>query len=480
MNKSYLICVDESSIERDEHIIVTYDIETTSDTSLGQIGEVIAYDPTIGTWAKTQGETDEIIEAYSGKLLLPLPSESAQRGRIRIAIPVHNINPKIGGVPHMWAILGAPYTLKQVTRIHLVNIDVPRSFTDHLPGPQFGIAGIREIMGVTESRPFLATMLKPRTGLSSDGYAQLALDVYRGGVDIVFDDELLVSPESSPLFERAERVKAVAIQVEAETGEPKRYAANVTSSVRYLREMSLKAKAIGVDFLYLNPVSIGLSALEMVASDDEICLPILCCRSSYGMLTRGNDGIAFFVLLKLARFCGADGMHIGSIGGRLPHAIIGDDSKLRSRVSWLRTKLKHVKRTFPIVSGGLHPGNLERNVERLGKDIIIQAGSGVIGHPDGPLAGGKAMRDALNAVLQGIPTFEAAHKSAELEAALGRWGYLDGEGVHDLDELWAEPPRQVSGTTIYTSGGSVVIGDVDTRGGDFVGRDQCRGKESGE
>ena len=69
--RSYLICVDESAIDRSEHIIATYDVEVSSTTNLGKVAETIAYDPTIGTWSKVAGETDSLIENYSGKVLVP-------------------------------------------------------------------------------------------------------------------------------------------------------------------------------------------------------------------------------------------------------------------------------------------------------------------------------------------------------------------------------------------------------------------------
>lgn len=467
---SYLVCVDESAIDRSEHIIATYDVEVASGTTLGEVAETIAFDPTIGTWSRVSGETEDLIEAYSGKVLLPLPSESVQKGQVRIAIPAHNIDPVAGGIPQLLALLGAPYTLKQIARIHLTNLDLPRSFTQHLPGPRFGIQGIREIAQVPAPRPIIATMLKPRSGLPTADYAAQAYQALCGGVDVIFDDELLVAPASSPLFERVAAVKAAAECAEQETGLPKRYAANITASIRHARDIALQVQELGADFLYLNPVAMGLSALELLATDAQIERPIFCCRSSYGMLTQGRHGMAYFVFLKLARFCGADAIHMGSVGGKLPHAIVGDDGELRSRVSWLRARLRGINMTMPIVSGGMHPGSVAWNVKRLGSDIIVQAGSGVSGHPGGPTAGGRAMRAAVEAVQVGVPAYEAARTVPELAVALNKWGYLDEDGVHTLDEF-ADKPPVAPNIVIYTEGGSVVVGDVHA-GRDFVGRDQ--------
>lgn len=474
-HRSYLICVDESSIDRQEHIIATYDIEVEATTTLDKVAETIAYDSTIGTWSTVAGETESLIENYSGKVLLPLPLESEQKGRIRIAIPAHNIDPIAGGIPHLLAILGAPYTLKQISHIRLINLDLPRTFTEHLPGPRYGIEGIREIAR-EERRPLLATMLKPRAGLPTADYADLAYEALCGGVDIIFDDELLVSPSSSPLFERVCAVKESVQQAVQETGLPKLFAVNIISSIRHARDIALRVQDIGADFLYLNPVAMGLSALEMLATDEDIHLPILCCRSSYGMLSRGRNGMAFFVFLKLARLCGADGIHMGSVGGKLPHAIIGDDSELRSRAGWLRARIKGMPQTIPIISGGMHPGSVEWNVKRLGTDIIIQAGSGVLGHPDGPRAGGTAMRAAVEAAMRDIPTYEAAHSVPELRVALRKWGFLDEKGIHNLEEFDEKPVTPVPNIVIHTEGGAIVWGDVNAQG-NFIGRDQHQSKE---
>jgi ribulose 1,5-bisphosphate carboxylase large subunit-like protein len=189
--------------------------------------------------------------------------------------------------------------------------------------------------------------------------------------------------------------------------------------------------------------------------------------------------MAYFAFLRLARFCGADAIHVGSIGGKLPHAIIGDDSELKSRVSWLLARMSSIHRTMPIVSGGMHPGSVEWNVKRLGSDIILQAGSGVIGHPDGPYAGGKAMWAAVKAVVDNVPAYNAAREVPELETAFRKWGYLDRNGIHALDELWETPQVSEPNVVIHTEGGAVIWGDVSARG-DFVGRDQISKEEDVE
>ena len=57
----------------------------------------------------------------------------------------------------------------------------------------------------------------------------------------------------------------------------------------------------------------------------------------------------------------------------------------------------------------------------LGKDIIIQTGGGIHGHPDGTLAGAMAARQAVDAVMSGVSLKHYARNNKELAAALEKW-----------------------------------------------------------
>jgi len=66
---------------------------------------------------------------------------------------------------------------------------------------------------------------------------------------------------------------------------------------------------------------------------------------------------------------------------------------------------------------------VEQYISDLGNDIILASGGAVQGHPKGAAAGAKAMRQAIDAVVDGIPMEEAANKNEELKCALDLWGY---------------------------------------------------------
>jgi len=56
------------------------------------------------------------------------------------------------------------------------------------------------------------------------------------------------------------------------------------------------------------------------------------------------------------------------------------------------------KPVFSVCSGGLHPGIIGRIIKLLGKNIVIQVGGGVHGHPGGSHAGAMAVRQALDSI----------------------------------------------------------------------------------
>jgi ribulose-bisphosphate carboxylase large chain len=69
---------------------------------------------------------------------------------------------------------------------------------------------------------------------------------------------------------------------------------------------------------------------------------------------------------------------------------------------------------------------VHRELEVLGNDIVLQAGGGIHGHPDGTAAGARAMRQAVDAWMEGMTLEEYAADHSELERALKKWGVVHG------------------------------------------------------
>jgi ribulose 1,5-bisphosphate carboxylase large subunit-like protein len=65
-------------------------------------------------------------------------------------------------------------------------------------------------------------------------------------------------------------------------------------------------------------------------------------------------------------------------------------------------------------SGGTTQLVVKNMIDALGTDIILAAGGGVHGHPDGSLAGAKSMRQAIDAAVEGVNLLEYAKTHKEL------------------------------------------------------------------
>lgn len=83
-----------------------------------------------------------------------------------------------------------------------------------------------------------------------------------------------------------------------------------------------------------------------------------------------------------------------------------------------------LKPVFPVPSAGIHPGLVPILIHDFGKDCVINAGGGVHGHPQGAQGGGKAFRQAVDAVSRGVPLNEAA-EDIELQEAIRLWGWKE-------------------------------------------------------
>jgi ribulose-bisphosphate carboxylase large chain len=123
------------------------------------------------------------------------------------------------------------------------------------------------------------------------------------------------------------------------------------------------------------------------------------------------------VLAKLARLAGGDQLHTGTVVGKMK----GTKGEVIQTNDFLKNGWFGLKKVFPVASGGVHPLLIPRIVELLGRDIVIQAGGGVHGHPGGTEAGARALKQALDAVLQTIPLEEYAEDHKELREAVEKW-----------------------------------------------------------
>ena len=378
----------------------------------------IREEQTTGTWTdlSTVNEETAYVHALDGSVedLVELPDGGYLT---KICFP-HEIFEK-GNIPqYLSVIAGNLFGLGKLEAVRLLDIDLPENLAGC--GPKFGIDGIRKIVGTEVScRPHIGTIIKPKVGLNPKDTARVAYEAALGGLDLIKDDETLTNQTFCPLFDRLEAVMDALDRAKDETGKQVLYAVNVTTGGDRIVELAHKAVAAGANMLMVDVLTAGFSAIQALAEAPGINVPIHVHRTMHGALTRNpHHGIAMRPIAKLVRSAGGDQLHTGSVSGKMGSKageVIADNREITKPLSYL-------KPVFPVSSGGLHPGKVAAEIAKLGTDIVLQAGGGIHGHPEGTTAGTRAMLQAAEAAILGIPAREYAASHPELAAALAKWG----------------------------------------------------------
>ncbi|MBA7552864.1 2,3-diketo-5-methylthiopentyl-1-phosphate enolase [subsurface metagenome] len=334
---------------------------------------------------------------------------------VQIGFPIINI--KGDGIPMLLtSVIG---NISITHGLKLVDLAFPKEYLKDFKGPKFGIDGLRKLLKVPE-RPLLNNMVKPCTGHTCDVAADLVYQAAVGGCDVVKDDELISNPSFNTLEDRISAVMESIDRADSEKGEKTLYTINITSKFPEMFEYADKMIEMGANALMINYLTAGFEALRAVAEDPSIKVPILGHMDFAGAYFGGHwTGLtSMLTLAKFPRMCGADTVVIPAPYGKAEIL----EERYEQNLKALRYPFQHIKPTLPMPSGGITQGMVEKTMKEAGTDILIGSGGGIHSHPDGPISGAKAFRQAIHAVMQGISVKEHAKEHKELGVALGVWG----------------------------------------------------------
>lgn len=379
-------------------ITATYEIKRTE--AVAAVAEKIALELTVGTWTELPHLEQLQLQAYRGEVVSTTQTDTTSRFTIRY--PLHNITPDFSSI--LTTTFGK---LSLDDSVRLVDIDLPETLATDFSGAKFGVQGIRTLLDVHD-RPLVMSIFKGVIGRDLHFLEQQLKDQLAGGIDIVKDDEILYDNPLTPSLERAKVGATVLNEHFATTGKRALYAVTLSGPVFGLRDQALRLIAAGATALLFNVYTYGLDTLRELAKDPAITVPILAHPAFAGALT---GSISHSLLLgKLTRLAGADltlfPSPYGSLATPRDEAIAIRDNSAAPH--W-------TKPILPVPSAGIHPGLVPDIIRDFGTDVVINAGGGIHGHPDGAASGARAFRQAIEQTLGG------ASQTHELEAALKTW-----------------------------------------------------------
>jgi len=330
-------------------------------------------------------------------------------------------------------IAGNIFGMKGVKNLRLIDATFPRSYLKGFKGPQYGMSGIRKLMGV-KKRPLTGAVVKPKIGFSASEHAQIGYQTWLGGFDFVKDDENLTSQKFNRFEERLKIMTRLRDKAEKLTGEKKSAFFNITAETELMKKRAKLVADAGWDYVMIDVVVTGTSAVQtMTEYCRDLGLAIHAHRAMHASFDRNpKHGMTMQFLAKTMRVLGVNNIHTGTAVGKL----VGSKAEVTAIADVLRekkTKAKknlileqdwgNMKTVFPASSGGLHPGLVPDVMKIYGNELVLLVSGGIHGHPNGTREGAAATMQAIDAVMEGVSLKQKAKKNKELAGALKKWGH---------------------------------------------------------
>ncbi|WP_326627738.1 RuBisCO large subunit C-terminal-like domain-containing protein [Nonomuraea fuscirosea] len=408
-----------------EMTVATYRVVTR--LPLEQAVSAIAGEQSTGTFVSVAGETDELRARHSAVVLgmteIPAPIGEALPGArgsgplhaalVRIGFPLDNTGPSLTNL--FPVVAGNLYELRELAGLKLVDLELPDAFGRAYLPAGFAVEGTRRLAGRPDG-VLIGTIVKPNVGLRPSDYVDLVLELGLAGADFIKDDEVNADCPPAPLAQRVRAVTGALDEVERRTGRRPMYAFNISDEPdRMLRHHDMVVAAGGTCVM-VNLNVVGFPAVAMLRRHARV--PIHAHVTGIGALARHPGlGIGHAAYQKLARLTGVDHLHCGGFHSKF---YVSDD-EVAAMVGAVRAPLLGGFPCLPVLSSAQWAGTAPVTLERTGTDdLLVLAGGGVLGHPDGPAAGITSIRQAWTATAAGVPLTEV--DSPELYRALDHFG----------------------------------------------------------
>ncbi len=404
-------------------VLCQYKISPARGFSFRECASMVAGESSVGTWTEV-----ETMNARIGKMLTPKVFEiDSKKRRARIAYPIELF--ELGNLPEIMSSIGGNiFGMKSVKGLMWEDLTIRKKMLKSFKGPRFGIKGLRKKFKI-KKRPFVGTIVKPKVGLQPGEHSKVAYESWKGGCDIVKDDENLTSQKFNEFKKRFLKTIKMLDKAEKETGERKAYLINCTAETKNMLKRIDFVEKNGGNYIMLDILTLGWAGLQ--TARDFTKLPIHAHRAGHAMVDRNPEhGMSMEVIAELARMVGVDTLHIGTAYGKMSgkkDEILHIEQEIegpftKKTKEHLGQKWYGVKPVLGVASGGVYPGIVPKIINFMGKDVVLQAGGGVHGHPLGTEAGARAMRQAVEASIKRESLKKYSKNSKELKIALEKWG----------------------------------------------------------
>lgn len=267
--------------------------------------------------------------------------------------------------------------------VRLVDLRFPDSFLSSFSGPNFGVPGLRSLLGV-HGRPLLATALKPM-GSTEVELAQAAAAFARGGGDIVKDDQNIVDASFAAFRSRVSRI------AEAVSRHDCLYFPHLSGPQEELEERLRFVLGCGLKGVLICPAIVGLDQVRALASRRKAVFMAHPAYSGAFYAERSHGIEHSLYLATMTRLAGADITVFPNAGGRFAFT----PEECRGIAARSRDPLGRLSPIWPAPGGGMTLDNTASMAADFGTDAIWLIGGRLLMHPGGPEAGARAFREKM-------------------------------------------------------------------------------------
>jgi ribulose-bisphosphate carboxylase large chain len=247
-----------------------------------------------------------------------------------------------------------------------------------LPGPSFGISGVRKRLGV-EGRALSCTALKPM-GSTSRELADMAYDFAMGGIDLIKDDHGLTNQSYAAFADRLYSCTRSINEANAKTGRKSVYIPHITGSCEKIYKRYEAAIEAGAGAVLICPQLCSPETMKNLAAHPQ-ALPIMAHPAFSGAYVQDSrHGFSkSFLYGGLWRALGADFVIFPNHAGRFSFTM----DECISIVDTARNIQLPFADSFPTPGGGMQRDTLPQWISAYGKDTVFLIGGSLYQHPDG-------------------------------------------------------------------------------------------------
>lgn len=402
-----------------QYITATYFLESIVNLNLYEISKALALGQSIGNpEIRSVYETEDLFERASVKIAAsPQDLRAKKQGCVDFAFPLANLDIAQDGVNQLLChLMGGHLDIDAIRQCKLLDIKFPPEFIASFKGPKFGVPGIRSYLNAF-NKPILGSIIKPKVGLNKEKLLNIVKELIDGGADFIKEDEIMSNPQVCRIEERVEYI----MRHVNNCGRKIVYAVCINSDYPYFIQRAKRVYELGGNCVHLN-IWAGLSAYKALR---ELDLPLMIFFQKSGdkifTSDRHDYNISWNVVCKLARLIGVDFIQAGMWGG-YSHS---EETALAETLNILTGSADTFNPVLPSLSCGMHPGLVNAIVNKFGRDLMMNVGGAIHGHPGGSRSGALAMRQAIELSIQGKFTKENILKYKELNEAIKKWGYIE-------------------------------------------------------